>query len=217
MEQQVHKLYGGWALAPGIVCGAVGGALMKHGSFGLTPFYAVSLSLYEATGFFSMGTWNTIFQTALIALLLVLLRRPGPRYALSFLAAAVSSMILDGMNWLCAFLPGTLFCRVLTFTAGFLVMGLAIALLAECKLPVAPMNLFVREIADRWEQPFKTVKTAFDLACFLFSLAVSLVFVHRLSAIGVGTVIGALFTGPLSGVYIRWLRRYVAFYAAKEA
>ena len=211
MERQVREVYGGWALVPGIVCGAVGGALMKHGRFGLTPFYAVSLSLHEATGLFSMGTWNTIFQAALIGLLLVLLRRPGPRYLLSFLAAAVSSAILDGMNWLCGFLPGTMVCRVLTFAAGFLVMGLAIALLAECKLPVAPMNLFVREIADHWDRPFKTVKTAFDLACFFFSLAVSLLFVHRLSSIGAGTLFSALLTGPLSGVYIRCLRRRFVF------
>ena len=35
----VRKVNGGIALALGVPLGAIGAALMKHSSFGLTPFY----------------------------------------------------------------------------------------------------------------------------------------------------------------------------------
>ena len=95
MTKNVH---GGFALAFGVPLGAIGAALMKHGSFGLSPFYSVSLSLFEATGRFTMGTWNAAFQFALILLLIVILRKLKLRYPLSFAVAAVSSMILDAAN-----------------------------------------------------------------------------------------------------------------------
>ncbi len=98
----LRSVHGAWALALGVPCGAVGAALMKHGSFGLSPFYTVSLALFQATGLWTMGTWNAIFQAALILTLILLLRRIKPRYLLSFAVAAVSSAILDGANSLCA-------------------------------------------------------------------------------------------------------------------
>ena len=78
---------------------------MKHGSFGLTPFYSVSLALFDASKLFTMGTWNAVFQVVLILLLVLILRKLKPRYLLSFVVAGVSSMILDGANAVCARLP----------------------------------------------------------------------------------------------------------------
>ena len=63
---EIKKVHGAVALAVAVPLGAIGAALMKHGSFGLSPFYSVSLSLFEATGLFTMGTWNAAFQFTLI-------------------------------------------------------------------------------------------------------------------------------------------------------
>lgn len=208
----VRKVHGGIALALGVPLGAIGAALMKHGSFGLTPFYSVSLALFEATGRFTMGFWNTVFQVALILGLIVILRKWKLRYPLSFAVAAVSSAVLDGANAVFAGLPHTMPARVFCYVSGFLIMCLGIALMAECKLPVAPMNLFVRELAEEWGKPFRCVKLVFDICCLLLSLAVSLCFTGRISSgIGVGTIFSAFLTGPLSGFYISRLRRYFTF------
>ncbi len=209
---KIRTVNGAAALALGVPCGAVGAALMKHGSFGLTPFYSVSLALFEATGRFTMGTWNTVFQIALIVLLIVILQKWKLRYPLSFAVAAVSSAILDAANRACRQLPGTVPVRLLCYAAGFLVMTLGIALMAECALPVAPMNLFVRELAEEKNRPFRRVKLVFDIACLALSLALSLGVTGRVSrGIGPGTVVSALLTGPLSGFYIARLRRHFRF------
>ena len=209
----IRKIHGAAALAVAVPIGAVGAALMKHGSFGLTPFYSVSLALFDASKLFTMGTWNAVFQVVLILLLVLILRKLKPRYLLSFVVAGVSSMILDGANAVCARLPETIPVRIVCYITGFLVMTLGIALMAECKLPVAPMNLFVRELAEEWNKPFRRVKLVFDVGCLVLSITVSLCFAGRLSrGIGPGTVISAFLTGPFSGFYIAHLRKHFQFH-----
>ena len=209
----VRQCNGAVALALAVPLGAIGAALMKHGSFGLSPFYSVSLALFDATGMFTMGTWNACFQIALILLLMLILRKAKLRYLLSFAVAGASSIILDGANVVCARLPQTMPVRVICYIAGFLVMTLGIAMMAECKLPVAPMNLFVRELSEEWGKPFRGIKLIFDICCLAVSVAASLCFTGRLShGIGVGTVLSAFLTGPFSGVYITRLRKRFSFY-----
>ena len=212
----MRRIHGAAALAVGLPCGAAGAALMKHGGFGLTPFYTVSLALYHVTGLWTMGTWNVIFQTLLILSLIVILRRMKPRYLLSFAVAAVSSAILDGANAVCATFSQALPIRILCYATGFLVMTFGIALMAECKMPVAPMNLFVRELAESMGKPFRRVKLVFDVACFTVSVTILFAFAGHLDGIGPGTIISALLTGPMSGVYIATLRKKYIFYVRRE-
>lgn len=212
MENKPKRVHGAVGLVIGVPLGAIGASLMKHGSLGMTPFYSVSLALYEATGMFTMGTWNTIFQVALVLALIVIRRKFFPRYVLSFAVAACASMILDGCNLLAANLPGDLLTRILSFAFGFLIMAVGIAILAKCKLPVAPMNLFPRELAEVYHKEFRQFKLWFDLGCLGFTLAVSWLFAGRLVGVGVGTLVAVL-TGPLTGVIIRWMAKRVEFYA----
>ena len=209
----VKRIHGAAALSVAAPIGAVGAALMKHGSFGLTPFYSVSLALYNATGLFTMGTWNTVFQVVLILSLIAILRRFKLRYVLSFAVAAVSSVILDLANAGCARFPDTLPVRIICYLSGFLIMTFGIALMAECKLPVSPMNLFVRELSEVWGKPFRNVKLLFDLSCLILSVTISFCSAGKLSGVGPGTIISALLTGPMSGIYITWLRKHVVFYS----
>lgn len=204
----VKRIHGAAVLAAAVPIGAAGTALMKHGSFGLTPFYSVSLALYHATGLFTMGTWNTVYQVVLILTLMAILRRFKMRYVLSFAVAAITSVILDLFNSLCLALPATLPVRIVCYAAGFLLLTLGVALMAECKLPVSPMNLFVRELSEEWNRPFRNVKLGFDLGCLIISVTISLCFTGHLNGVGPGTIVSALLTGPMSGIYIAWLRRH---------
>lgn len=210
METTVKKIHGAFGLVIGVPLGAVGASLMKHGSFGMTPFYSVSLALYEATGLFTMGTWNTIFQVALVLILALIQRRVYLRYFFSFLVAACASAILDGCNALVASFPTDIITRIFCFGSGFLIMAVGIALLARCKLPVAPMNLFPRELAEIYHREFRQFKLWFDLGCLAFTLLVSL-YVHRLVGVGIGTLVAVL-TGPITGVIIRRMEKHFVFY-----
>lgn len=211
MKNEPKSLHGAVGLTIGVPIGAIGAALMKHGRFGMTPFYSVSLALYEATGILTMGIWNTIFQLGLILTLIIVQRRFFSRYVLSFAVAFCASAILDLVNKATASLPETMVCRTVCFSLGFLIMAVGIALLARCRLPVAPMNLFPRELAEIMGREFRQLKLWFDLGCLMLTLVVSLLFAHRLVGVGVGTVVAVL-TGPLTGLIIRFLDRYIVFH-----
>lgn len=49
------------------------------------------------------------------------------------------------------------------------------------------------------------------MCCCLSSVILSLVFFGKLRAIGVGTVVCALFSGTLIGLYTRVMNRYIDF------
>lgn len=201
-----------WALLAGMVGSAVGTTLMKHSAFGLSAFYSVSLALYESTHVLTMGTWNVIYQVSLIVLLSILLRRFRLSYLASFLVVAGSSVAIDGCNLLFAYLPVTFPWRIGCFLAGQLILSFAISFLALCKLPVMPMNLFVRELADAIGVPFSRVKLFFDLGCLTFSSVVSLIFAGHLAGVGPGTILSVALTAPLTGWFIKGQNKKITYY-----
>lgn len=207
----IIRVHGFIGLLLGVPMGAIGASLMKHGSFGLTPFYSVSLALHEVTRLFTMGTWNTVFQVLLVLTLVILTRKVAVRYLLSFLVAVWSSVILDLSNTVTATFSNDIFTRILCFIFGFLILGIGISLLARCKMPVAPMNLFPRELAEIYHRKFKEFKLWFDIGCLAFTLIISFGFVHKLVGCGIGTFISVL-TGPLTGIIINWLDKHFEFY-----
>lgn len=206
------EVHGGWGLLVGMLLGAAGAALMKHARFGMTSFYSVSLCLFEATGRLTMGSWNTLFQLVLIFILILLQRHFSPRYLLSFVAAWVQSMMIDWFNQLFALLPATFAIRLFSFSVGFGIMSAGIAVLAVCGLPVAPMNLFVREVAGKCSVRFDKVKSIFDLFCLVLSALIGRCFAGRWIGIGLGTLAAAVLTGPLTGLFLRWLKVHLHFY-----
>lgn len=202
-------------LSVGTVLGAVGAALMKRGGFGLTSFYSVSLCLYEVTGCLTRGGWNAVFQLVLILTLILIRRQFAPRYLLSFAVAWVQSVMIDLFDLLCAVIPDGWEARMLSYVGGFGIMSAGIAVLAVCGLPVAPMNLFVRELAENLGQSFHKVKTMFDLTCLVLAAGMSLCAVDGLVGIGWGTLAATVLTGPLTGLYLRWLSERVVFCSRK--
>lgn len=90
--------------------------------------------------------------------------------------------------------------RIICFGLGFLIMAVGIALLARCKVPMAPMNPFPRELAEIYHRELRQFKLWFNLCCVAFTLLVSL-YVHRLVGVGIGTLVEVL-TSLITGVII---------------
>lgn len=85
--------------------------------------------------------------------------------------------------------------RVVYFLISFAALTPGIALSNHCKLPIIPTDLFPRELAVILNKPYKTVKTRFDLGCLTVTVVLSLLFLHGIRGIGIGTVFCALVMG----------------------
>ena len=97
------------------------------------------------------------------------------------------------------------------FAVSFAALTLGIALSNRCGLPIIPTDLFPRELAEILGKPYKTVKTLFDLGCLAVTVTLLLLFIHRLTGIGVGTVFCAIVMGRAIAWAGRQLERRVTF------
>lgn len=122
------------------------------------------------------------------------------------------SMMMDVHNLWVTLLPQTFLLRVLYFSAGYAIIAFGIALANRCKMPIAPTDLFPRELADITKIPYSKIKVAFDVCCLSFTAVLGLVFLHHLAGLGIGTVIAALTTGKAVGAINRWMAPALGIY-----
>lgn len=171
--------------------------LMLYSGAGISSISSVPYALSLALPGLSLGTWTYLFQTALVAVLMVLRRRFVPSYLLAFLVGFAFGKMMDVHALWIDRLPLTPLLRVIYFAVSFVALALGIALSNHCRLPIIPTDLFPREVSAVTGLPYQRVKTVFDLSCLAVTLTLLLAAVHRVSGIGVGTVFCALVMGKV--------------------
>lgn len=169
--------------------------LMLYSGAGISSISSVPYIISEVLPVLSLGTWTYLFQTSLVAVLMLLRRKFVPSYLLAFLVGFAFGEMMDVHALWIDKLPLTPVLRVVYFLISFAALTLGIALSNHCKLPIIPTDLFPRELAVIPNKPYKTVKTRFDLGCLTVTVVLSLLFLHGIRGIGIGTVFCALVMG----------------------
>lgn len=167
MEQTKTKpvLRGEIALLVVICINSLGVVLMLHSGSGISTISSVPYVLSEVLPHLTLGTWNYLFQALLVLTLMLLKRRFVLSYLFCFLTGFAMSMMMDVHNLWVTLLPQTFLLRVLYFAAGYAIIAFGIALANRCKMPIAPTDLFPRELADITKIPYSKIKVAFDVCC----------------------------------------------------
>lgn len=169
--------------------------LMLVSGFGISSISSVPYLLSRVLPSLSLGTWTYLFQTVLVAVLMLLRKKFVPSYLLSFVVGVAFGKMLDLQLLWMAYLPLTAPLRILYFAISFAALSLGLALSNHCKLPIIPTDLFPRELAEVLGKPYQGIKTLFDLACLTVTVILCLVFFHGIIGVGVGTVLCALTLG----------------------
>ena len=210
---------------------ALGVSLMEKGGLGMSMVTSQSYIISLAVPFFTFGMADYMLQGLLLIGYYIIVRRFDWKNILSFFSAFIFGVVLDGIMWVMRDLQAaTLIQRILFFAMGMLINSLGVALFFQTYLPLQgyePLHdarheqlihlplqvyeLFVTGIVERFGWKLHRVKTCFDMCCCLSSVILSLVFFGRLRAIGVGTVVCALFSGTLIGLYTKVMHRYIDF------
>ena len=190
------------AYAVGLLLLAFGTALTAYGDFGISmvvaPAYILHLKVSEVLPFFSFGMAEYVLQAVVLALLAVLLRKFKAVWLLSFAAAVVYGLLLDGSMLLTALLPSdSVAVRPVAYVLGVLVCDVGISLLFRTYLPPEVYELFMKEIARKLGRPASTVKTLYDCVSMVAAVAMSLLFFGGIRGIGVGSVVCAFLNGAL--------------------
>lgn len=209
MEQTKTKpvLRGEIALLVVICINSLGVVLMLHSGSGISTISSVPYVLSEVLPHLTLGTWNYLFQALLVLTLMLLKRRFVLSYLFCFLTGFAMSLMMDVHNLWVTLLPQTIPLRVLYFVVGYTVIAIGIALANRCKMPIAPTDLFPRELADITKIPYSRIKVTFDVCCLCFTTVLGLVFLHHLAGLGIGTMIAAFTTGRVVGRINQWMDR----------
>lgn len=211
-EKEKIKIPCELALLMIIVLNSFGVAIMSKSGFGISSISSVPYVFSQAFPFLTFGTWNYLFQTALIAALMILARKWNGSYLISFLVGIAFGKMLDVHEAWIAFLPDAFGFRILWFLLGFAVISFGICLSNHCMLPIVPTDLFPRELSGLICKKYKNVKTTFDLCCLTTTLLISLLLLRHISGVGIGTVICAFTTGKAVSVVEKHLLKHVQFY-----
>ena len=198
----------------GIVMLSSGNALMAVADFGVSvvvaPAYVLSLKLSQYFPFFTFGMADYILQTVLLIFVALLLRRFRWYYLFSFFTAVFSGVVLDGaMNLVRLIAAEHMIVRVVLYSAGVLLCSGGVALLFHTYITPGGYELFVKELAGKYNLDISRVKIIYDCTSGVIAVILSFAFfgLFRFEGIKAGTIICAPVNGWLigkwSGLYER--------------
>ncbi len=178
---------------------AAGTALTAYGGFGISmvvaPAYILHLYVSRFWPLFSFGMAEYVLQALLLLLMTLFLRKAKLSYLLSFGAAILYGLFLDGAMALTGLLPENLYGQIGAYILGVLLCCSAIALLFSSYLPPAAYEMFVKELSAKLHKPIHTVKTIYDCSSLALAVLLSLAFFGGFEGIGIGTVLCAFCYG----------------------
>ena len=181
---------------------------MIKADFGISALDSLPYVLSLAFPVFTNGAWNAIVQSFWLLFTMIVIRKFKPGYLLSFVLAFVFGLLLNFWAGIIHPWSNELFPRIFYFTVAFFMLSFGISLLMLCGTPVLPFDTVVRAFTMEKNMSIFKARTGFDLLNLILSLAVSLIFIHRIVGIGIGTIISALFIGTVVGKMMGLLKRY---------
>lgn len=187
-------------------------SLISKSSFGITTLSSVPLVLSNVFTSLSFGTWNFIIQSATIFILVSFTKHFKISYLLSFLVAIIFGVLLDVNKIIMVSWSNSFFWRILYFLVGLMLLSIGASLFIKCKLPALPFDTFIRDMTEHLKMPVKKVKTIFDLIFVFITLALSLSMLGYIDGVGIGTIIGALFTGTITNYICDYLEQRFIFH-----
>ena len=174
---------------------ATGLTLLIKANFGISANSSLPFMLSIAFPVFTNGIWNAVVQCCWLFITMAAIRKIKPGYLLSFVLAFIFGLMLDGFAVIFAVWSNDAVFRLIYYAAGFLISSLGISCFMVCGLPLLPFETVVRAFTTYKGMTIRRARTSMDLINLTAALVLSLVFTGRLTGIGPGTILSALFTG----------------------
>ncbi len=177
------------------------------------PAYLYSKIFGEFLPWLTQGRAEYIWQGIQLVIMCLIIMRVKIRYLFSLASSFLGGVLID--TWF-VILGGNgayenMAARIFALLASQLCLGFAVSLFFRTTVPVQVCELLMVEISKRFKVTASRVKLIYDLIILVLSLTISLVFTHGLTGIGVGTIIIAICTSPLTVVFGKILDRYFVF------
>ncbi len=192
-------------------------ALLAAADFGLSMIVAPAYIISEKIGYFSLGEWAYIVQGLLFIAFCIAMKKIKLIYFVSFITCVIYGYILDMWRVVVPVLnpdvtaPGSmdLWLRIVLFIVGEILTGFTVMLFFKSYIYPQVCDFFVMGLVERYNLDQVKFKRIYDISYLVVSIILSLALFGAFVGIEWGTVIIALVTGPIIGVFSKWYDKHI--------
>ena len=191
-------------------------ALSISSNFGISVLSGPAFMVHEKFGF-SMTIGEYIAQFLLLIIFCIVMREIKFLYFFTFATALLYGLFLRLFQFIPVFnednianLP--LYLRIIFMTLSLLIMGLAIALYSHVYIYPQIYDFFILKVPEKYHLNNTLFKIIYDLVFLGITIGLSFLFFGKIiSAVGIGTVLFAVLTGPTITIFRKLLDKFFVF------
>lgn len=185
----------------GIFTLAIGSNLFLNAALGVAPSCSLALTLtFLLPG--SYALFNFIVNSLILILEAFIVRKFGKTQILQFIITFIYSYLIKITSiFLTHIQPHSFLDQILLAILACIVMALGITLTIHSNLTVMPYEGFIGALSIRLRKDFGKLRVVIDVLFTLASIVISLVLLHNMNSVGLGTIIASFLTGSVVSLY----------------
>lgn len=185
----------------GIFTLAIGSNLFLNAALGVAPSCSLALTLtFLLPG--SYALYNFIVNSLILILEALIVHKFGKTQILQLVITFIYSYLIKLTSLFLTYIqPHSFLEQVLLGILACIVMALGITLTIHSNLTVMPYEGFVGALAIRLRKDFGKLRVIIDVLFTLASIVISLILLHNINSVGLGTIIASFLTGSVVSMY----------------
>lgn len=185
----------------GIFSLAIGSNLFLNAALGVAPSCSLALTLtFLLPG--SYALFNFIVNSIILCLEALIVHKFGKTQIIQFLITFIYSYLIKLTSvFLTHIQPQSFLEQVLLAILACMIMALGITLTIHSNLTVMPYEGFIGALSIRLRKDFGRLKVIIDVLFTLLSITISLILLHNMDSVGLGTIIASFLTGSVVSFY----------------
>lgn len=212
-----------WAF--GIIFVALGVSICSKADLGVSMIAAPAFVISEAVSVliksFSVGVTEYAIQGVMLIALCLIVGRFNWRYLLAFAVAVIYGYTLDLFLWLLSDVQfNAIWLRWIMLIIGDIITAFGVACFFRTYMPLQVYELFVAELADRFNFGIGRVKSFFDISLLIISVALAItlfgdatsfdwstIYYSSFHSIGLGTLVTTAINSPIISLMGKFIDR----------
>lgn len=201
-KQIVIYLFGLCLLAFGVNCSVIA-------NLGVSPVSSLAYSITLITKL-SLGATTFLANVLFIVIQIIISKKfEFVNYIVQLMITFVFSIFIDATMYLASFLPAasTFFDQFIYLFLSLMLIAFAIFLYLHSSMPMMPYDTLLPTISKRFGIKISKTKVICDVLTVTSALILSIIFLHSLGSIGIGTVVSALTIGRILGIFMSYFSK----------
>ena len=186
----------------GLTSMALGAVLLKQANLGISPITSVPAAVSDITPF-TLGNTTIALHILCVIGQIILVRRITLKSILTVFVGFPFGYMIDGLMLI---VPPTasLVLRGVYLLFGIVFNGLGVRAIAGSDLMLPAPDELTHTISQVFKKQLSNVKLISDAVYVIIALVIDLAFTHRISSVGIGTVLSVLLVGRFVGWFTKW-------------